>query len=102
MMKLTFVLMAFTGATMAQNCQIHQEIVEKLAADLTSSQPRPESLLVPDGHCDNGEGWACTGEIVGVVANCIAQIGAGRPGAIKQCVQMPLALAVTVKIVSAG
>ena len=28
-------------------------------------QPRPESLLSPDGHCDNGEGWACSGSIVG-------------------------------------
>ena len=27
-------------------------------------QPRPESLSAPDGVCEDGEGWACSGEIV--------------------------------------
>ena len=109
-MKLTFVLMALTGATIAQNCQVRQILNYGMKTRITSFlsdtprnrgkaccrfnfqpgrighqwkypnfswpktfaspnpyilQPRPESLLVPDGHCDNGEGWACTGEIVG-------------------------------------
>ena len=26
-------------------------------------QPKPESLLTPDGVCEDGEGWGCIGEI---------------------------------------
>merc|ERR1739844_281010 len=57
-----------------------------LAVEISSRQPRPESLSAPDGVCEDGEGWACSGEIVNVVMECIAGIGTGNPLGIYQCV----------------
>merc|ERR1711953_1247101 len=80
-MKLTFalVLVLFAAATLAEECQIYRGAVEKFATEIASRQPRPESLSAPDGVCEDGEGWACSGEIVNVVMECIAGIGTGNP-----------------------
>merc|ERR1712140_49829 len=87
-MKLTFALVVvlFAAATLAEECQIYRGAVEKLAVEISSRQARPESLSAPDGVCEDGEGWACSGEIVNVVMECIAGIGTGNPLGIYQCV----------------
>merc|ERR1712037_319979 len=87
-MKLTFALVVvlFAAATLADECQIYRGAVEKLAVEISSRQPRPESLSAPDGVCEDGEGWACSGEIASVVMECITSIGTGNPLSIYQCV----------------
>merc|ERR1712183_760100 len=52
-MKLTFALVVvlFAAATLADECQIYRGAVEKLAVEISSRQPRPESLSAPDGVC---------------------------------------------------
>merc|ERR1712179_603060 len=47
-MRLTFVLavVLFAAATLADECQIYRGAVEKLAVEISSRQPRPESLLL--------------------------------------------------------
>merc|ERR1711971_910648 len=61
-MKPTFALVVvlFAAATLADECQIYRGAVEKLAVEIASRQPRPESLSAPDGVCEDGEGWACS------------------------------------------
>merc|ERR1739845_283370 len=76
----------FAAATLADECQIYRGAVEKLAVEISSRQPRPESLSAPDGVCEDGEGWACSGEIASVVMECITSIGTGNPLGIYQCV----------------
>merc|ERR1711974_292111 len=80
-MKLTFalVLVLFAATTLAEECQIYRGAVEKFATEIASRQPRPESLAAPDGVCEDGEGWACSGEIVNVVMECVTSIGTGKP-----------------------
>merc|ERR1712045_912993 len=103
-MKLTFALVVvlFAAATLADECQIYRGAVEKLAVEISSRQPRPESLSAPDGVCEDGEGWACSGEIASVVMECITSIGTGNPLGIYQCVMDALVLAATVQTVFAG
>ena len=67
-------------------------------------QPKPESLLTPDGVCEDGEGWGCIGEIASeyyhdnqhvnlfhicliaaTVMDCIAEIGMDPQG-VQKCV----------------
>merc|ERR1712001_39905 len=87
-MKLTFalVLVLFAAATLAEECQIYRGAVEKFAAEIASRQTRPESLSARDGVCEDGEGWACSGEIASVVMERITSIGTGSPLGIYQCV----------------
>merc|ERR1712024_316119 len=86
-MKLALMLVAtFAAASMAEECQIYRGAVEKLAVEIVSRQTRPESRSAPDGVCEDGEGWACSGEIASVVMECITSIGTGNPLGIYQCV----------------
>merc|ERR1712012_1027261 len=94
-MKFSLALIGlFAAISMADDCQVESRInekvyrtaAEKFAVELSSRQPRPESLSAPDGVCEDGEGWACSGEIVSVVMECITSIGTGNPLGIYQCV----------------
>jgi len=86
-MKLVLVLLGLlTAGALAEECQIYRKTVEKLALEISSRQTRPQSLSDPDGVCEDGEGWACSGEILSVVLECITAIGTGNPLGIYQCV----------------
>merc|ERR1711973_713618 len=88
-MKLVLVLLGLlTAGALAEECQIYRETVEKLALEISSRQTRPQSLSDPDGVCEDGEGWACSGEILSVVMECMAAIGTGNPLGIYQCVMV--------------
>merc|ERR1712039_425779 len=63
-MRLVLVLLGLlTAGALAEECQIYRETVKKLALEISSRQTRPQSLSDPDGVCEDGEGWACSGEI---------------------------------------
>merc|ERR1711944_123178 len=86
-MKFSLALIGlFAAIAMADDCQVYRTAAEKFAVELSSRQPRPESLSAPDGVCEDGEGWACSGEIASVVMECITSIGSGNPLGIYQCV----------------
>merc|ERR1711899_664852 len=86
-MKFSLALIGlFAAIAMADDCQVYRTAAEKFAVELSSRQSRPESLSAPDGVCEDGEGWACSGEIASVVMECITSIGTGNPLGIYQCV----------------
>merc|ERR1711936_883447 len=79
-MKLTFALVVvlFAAATLAEECQIYRGAVEKLAVEISSRQPRPESLSAPDGVCEEEEGYACSEPLLPVITECVNSIGTGN------------------------
>merc|ERR1711978_591291 len=68
-------------AVQAENCQVYRSGLEAIF----SKVPKPESLLTPDGVCEDGEGWGCIGEIATTVMDCIAEIGMDPQG-VQKCV----------------
>merc|ERR1739848_343251 len=86
MMKLAVSLLVVAVVAMADDCQVYRDTLQKFTMEMAARQERPASLAAPDGVCEDGEGWACSMEIVEVVMECIASIGTGNPLGIYQCV----------------
>merc|ERR1712055_243912 len=81
-MKVIVLLCAVVAAVSANaipnTCQLSHNIVKKLATELSSHYP--------DVTCEDGEGFACAGEIATTVMDCIASVGTD-PDGIMKCVQ---------------
>merc|ERR1712150_407754 len=70
-MKVICLVLLVAVAVQAENCQVYRSGLEAIF----SKVPKPESLLTPDGVCEDGEGWGC-----------IAQIGMD-PAGVQKCVE---------------
>merc|ERR1711894_547455 len=84
-MKVICLVLLVAVAVQAENCQVYRSGLEAIF----SKVPKPESLLTPDGHCDDGEGWGCIGEIATTVMYRIAEIGMD-PAGVQKCVEEQL------------
>merc|ERR1712083_30748 len=106
-MKVLCLVLLVAVAAQAENCQVYRSGLEAIF----SKVPNPESLLTPDGVCEDGEGWGCIAEIAksrfdkncllkntwpflvveserrgATVMDCIAQIGMD-PAGVQKCVE---------------
>merc|ERR1712158_20173 len=81
-MKVICLVLLVAVAVQAENRQVYRSGLEAIF----SKVPKPDSLLTPDGHCDDGEGWGCVAEIATTVMDCIAQIGMD-PAGVQKCVE---------------
>merc|ERR1711953_177541 len=52
-MKVIAIVLLVAVAVQAENCQVYRSGLEAIF----SKVPKPESLLTPDGVCEDGEGW---------------------------------------------
>merc|ERR1712077_91817 len=80
-MKVLCLVLLVAVAAQAENCQVYRNGLESIFSKVA----KPESLLTPDGTCDDGEGWGCIGEIATTVMDCIAEIGMDPQG-VQKCV----------------
>merc|ERR1712110_1380611 len=87
-MKVIILLCAVVAAVSANaipnTCQLSHNIVKKLATELSSHYPDAKGS--PDGTCEDGEGFACAGEIATTIMDCILSVGTD-PDGIMKCVQ---------------
>merc|ERR1712211_127379 len=80
-MKVIAIVLLVAVAVQAENCQVYRSGLEAIF----SKVPKSESLLTPDGVCEDGEGLGCIGEIATTVMDCIAEIGMDPQG-VQKCV----------------
>merc|ERR1712137_484550 len=96
-MKVIAIVLLVAVAVQAENCQVYRSGLEAIF----SKVPKPESLLTPDGVCEDGEGWGCIGEIATTVMDCIAEIGMDPQG-VQKCVADASEQRATATTASAG
>merc|ERR1711982_206512 len=103
-MKLTFalVLVLFSAASLAEECQVYRGAVEKFAAEIASRQPRPESLSAPDGVCEDGRVGLAVERLSVWLWSASPVLALAIPSVSTNVSWMPLVLAATVQTVFVG